>query len=105
MSNSIKRAILRWIHIIISIPMLGYIYGPPAEVQQYAGAVRYVFVPIILLSGFWMYGGLIFGLIGAAALLIAYRFGGYGAAVLAPLVVVIARQIWVAIRSRSRNPT
>jgi hypothetical protein len=26
----------RWIHIIFSIPILGYIYGPVSEVQQYA---------------------------------------------------------------------
>ena len=28
-SNATKRTILRWIHLILSIPILGYIYGPP----------------------------------------------------------------------------
>jgi hypothetical protein len=40
-----KRSILRWIHIIFSIPILGYIYGPVSEVQPYAAAVRFVFLP------------------------------------------------------------
>jgi hypothetical protein len=53
-SNATKRSILRWIHLIVSIPILGYIYGPPSEVQQYAFAVRFVFAPIIILAGFWI---------------------------------------------------
>ena len=44
-SNAAKRASLRSIHLILSIPILGYIYGEPSEVQQYASAVRFVFVP------------------------------------------------------------
>ena len=44
-SNATKRSIVRWIHIIFSIPILGYIYGPVSEVQQYAAAVRFVFLP------------------------------------------------------------
>ncbi|MEP6602314.1 MAG: hypothetical protein ABJB69_00010 [Spartobacteria bacterium] len=44
MNNVTKRSILRWIHIIVTIPIFGYIYGPAPEVQEYASAVRYVFV-------------------------------------------------------------
>ena len=66
MSNATKRAILRAIHFILTIPVLGYIYGEPSEVQQYAGAARFVFVPIIILSGYWMYTGVIFAIIGVA---------------------------------------
>ena len=54
-SNATKRSILRSIHLILSIPILGYIYGEPSEVQQYAAAVRFVFVPVIVLSGLWMW--------------------------------------------------
>jgi hypothetical protein len=39
-SDATKRSILRWIHIIFGIPIIGYIYGPVLEVQQYAAAVR-----------------------------------------------------------------
>ncbi len=53
-SGATKRSIIRVVHLVLSIPVLGYIYGEPAEVQEYASAVRYVFVPVIILSGFWM---------------------------------------------------
>jgi hypothetical protein len=58
---------------LISIPILGYIYAEASEVQQYATAVRFVFVPVIVLSGFWMYSGVFFAIIGVAVWLGAYR--------------------------------
>ncbi len=67
MSTGIKRTILRCIHLVVTIPILGYVYGPPAEVQQYAGGVRFIFVPLIILSGLWMYLGAVFAVIGVAA--------------------------------------
>ena len=96
-----RRSILRWIHIIVTIPIFGYIYGPPSEVAEYAPAVRYLFVPVIVLSGLWMYAGVIFAIIGVAALLGSYYFFGYGAAVLSQVVLFIARKIWLMIRARS----
>lgn len=33
MNNATKRSILRCIHLILTIPILGYIYGEPSEVQ------------------------------------------------------------------------
>ena len=100
-SNSTKRSILRWIHIIVTIPIFGYIYGPPAEVQQYADGVRYIFVPVIVLSGLWMYAGAIFALVGVAVLLGSYYLYGYGAAVLSQVALFIARKIWLVIRART----
>ncbi len=81
MSNAIKRSILRCVHLILSIPILGYIYGKPSEVAQYAGAVRFVFVPVMILSGYWMYSGVIFAIIGVAvwlgALLPVWNWDSY----------------------------
>jgi hypothetical protein len=57
MNNATKRSILRWVHIIFGLPVLGYIYGPAEEVQQDAPIFRFVFVPVIVLSGFWMWKG------------------------------------------------
>lgn len=57
MSQSIIRSIFRWSHIVFGIPILGYVYSPLDKIQQYAIPVRYVFVPIILLSGLWMWKG------------------------------------------------
>ncbi len=100
MNPGTKRSLLRWIHIIVTIPIFGYIYGPAAEVQEYAGAVRFVFVPIIVLSGLWMYSGPLFAVIGVAALLGAYQLFGYGAAVLSQILLFLARKIWLVIRDR-----
>jgi len=99
-SNNTKRTILRVIHLVFCIPILGYIYGPAADVQQYAGAVRVVFVPVIILSGFWMYSGIIFAIIGVATWLGAYQLSGYGAAVLSQVALFIARKIWLVVRAR-----
>jgi len=99
-SKATKRSILRWIHLIVSIPILGYIYGPPAEVQQYASAVRFVFVPIIILAGLWMYSGVLFAIIGVAVWLGAYQLSGSGAAILSEVALFIARKTWLVIRAR-----
>jgi hypothetical protein len=56
-SAAVERSILRWIHIVFGLPILGYIYGPPEEVQQYAPIFRFVFVPVVVLSGLWMWKG------------------------------------------------
>jgi len=82
MNNATKRSILRCIHLIFTIPILGYIYGEASEVQQYAGAARFVFVPVLILSGYWMYSGIVFAMIGVAVWLGVIRLSGYGAAVL-----------------------
>jgi len=57
MSPGTQRVILRWIHLVFSIPILGYIYSPFENIPQYAPAVRFVFVPILVLSGLWMWKG------------------------------------------------
>ena len=100
MSNAISRSILRWIHLVLSIPILGYIYGDPAQVQQYASAVRLIFVPVIVLSGFWMYSGVVFAVVGASAWLAAYCFSGFGTAVLGQVILFLARKTWMVIRAR-----
>jgi hypothetical protein len=57
MSQSTKRSILRWIHIVFGIPIVGYVYSPFEEIPNYAPAVRFVFVPVLVLSGLWMWKG------------------------------------------------
>jgi hypothetical protein len=101
MNTATKRSILRWIHLVLTIPILGYIYEPASEVQQYAGAARFIFVPVLILSGYWMYAGVIFAIIGVAAWLGAYRLSGFGAALLSQVVLLIARKIWVVVRARN----
>jgi hypothetical protein len=57
MSSATQRSIVRWIHIILSIPIAGYIYSPFAQIPQYAPPTRYVFFPAIVVTGLWMWKG------------------------------------------------
>jgi hypothetical protein len=52
-----QRTVFRWIHIILSIPILGYIYSPFEELPNYAHVTRFYFVPTIVLTGLWMWKG------------------------------------------------
>jgi len=52
-----QRSIFRWIHLILAIPIIGYIYSPFDKIPQYAPATRFVFVPLLVLSGLWMWKG------------------------------------------------
>jgi len=56
-NRNIPRWIFRWIHLIFSIPILGYIYSPFDKLPSYAPQTRYIFVPIMILSGLWMWKG------------------------------------------------
>ena len=51
------RTILRWIHLILAIPILGYIYSPFEKLPQYAPPTRFVFFPLMVLTGLWMWKG------------------------------------------------
>jgi hypothetical protein len=95
-----KRSILRWVHLIFAIPILGYVYSPFAELPNYAAVTRFVFAPVIILAGYWMYAGVIFAVIGVAVWLGAYRLSGLGAAILSQVALFIARKIWLVIRAR-----
>ena len=57
MTPTAKRSILRWIHIVFSVPIIGYVYSPFEEIPNYAPAVRNVFVPILVVTGLWMWKG------------------------------------------------
>ena len=55
MKYATKRLILRWIHIFFGIPILGYIYSPFELLPSYAPIARFIAVPVIVLSGLWMW--------------------------------------------------
>ena len=56
-SNATQRTIFRWIHLVFAIPIIGYIYSPFKELPNYAPVVRFVAVPVIVLTGLWMWKG------------------------------------------------
>ena len=57
MQQSRQRIIVHWIHLVFSIPILGYIYSPFDQLPLYSDRVRFVFVPVVVLSGLWMWKG------------------------------------------------
>jgi thiosulfate reductase cytochrome b subunit len=57
MTTATKRSIARWLHLILAIPIAGYVYSPFEHLPDYAGPTRYVFFPLIVLTGLWMWKG------------------------------------------------
>ena len=57
MKETTKRSIIRWIHLVLAIPIAGYVYSPFEELPNYAPVVRFVSVPVLVLTGFWMWKG------------------------------------------------
>ena len=57
MNDGTKRTIFRWIHIVFAIPIAGYVYSPFEELPNYAPVVRFVALPVIVLTGLWMWKG------------------------------------------------
>ena len=103
MKASTKRLILRFVHLIVGIPVIGYIYQPSIEAEQYAGVTRYGFVPVIIFSGYWMYAGLVFAILGMGTWIAANYFFGFGVALLSQIALFVARKVWLVSRNR-RQP-
>ncbi|GAB3889875.1 hypothetical protein [Spirosoma agri] len=57
MKAATERKLIRWFHILASVPILGYIYGPVAALPEPAFAVKFVILPAVVLSGFWLWLG------------------------------------------------
>jgi len=57
MKDATKRSIIRCIHLVFAIPILGYIYSPFERLPDYAPATRFVFLPLMVLSGLWIWKG------------------------------------------------
>jgi hypothetical protein len=52
-----SRTVYRWIHIILAIPIYGYIYSPFDKLPQYAFPTRFIFFPLMVLTGLLMWKG------------------------------------------------
>lgn len=59
MKAATERKMIRWFHILISIPVLGYIYGPVSQIPQAVTVVRWIILPSIVLSGLWLWKGIV----------------------------------------------
>lgn len=50
-----ERDTIRLIHLVLSIPILGYLYGPVAQIPPAAFFVRWIEMPVVILSGLWLW--------------------------------------------------
>ena len=57
MKASTERKIIRWFHILASIPLIGFVYGPVSQIPEAVFALKWVIFPLIVLSGFWLWKG------------------------------------------------
>ncbi len=57
MKAATERKVIRWLHIITSIPVVGYIYGPVRTFPNAVFAIKWILFPFIVLSGLWMWKG------------------------------------------------
>jgi len=57
MKESTHRLIFRTIHLVLAIPIVGYIYSPFAVLPNYAPQTRFIFFPLMVLTGLWMWKG------------------------------------------------
>ena len=98
MKPSTTRKILRIVHLVAVIPVLGYVYQPVAEAAEYQRFTQLVFIPLAILTGYWMYMGMLWGIIGAASWVGLNYFlpanTGFGIALLAQVPIFVARFVW-----------
>ncbi len=57
MKAATERKIIRWIHIIGSIPILGLVYGPLGQNPNAVRMIQCVLLPLIVVSGLWLWKG------------------------------------------------
>ena len=50
-----ERTTIRWLHLLLSIPIVGFIYGPVSYIAPAAFFTRWIAVPLVVLSGLWLW--------------------------------------------------
>jgi hypothetical protein len=108
MKPSTKRIILRIVHLVSVIPVLGYVYQPVTEAAEYQRFTQLVFIPVAILTGYWMYMGLIWGILGAGSWIalnvLVGGNNGFGIALLAQIVIFVVRYIFKKTRKTGNQP-
>jgi len=50
-----ERSLIRMLHLMLSIPIIGFIYGPVAHIPPAANFTRFIAVPLVAASGIWLW--------------------------------------------------
>ncbi|HBO97192.1 MAG TPA: hypothetical protein DE315_01875 [Candidatus Omnitrophica bacterium] len=55
MSDAKLRAILRWIHIVLGLVIMCYVYSPWATKTSFQIFIKFIVLPFIALTGAWIW--------------------------------------------------
>ena len=55
MNEGKLRTVLRWTHIILGLVVLCYIYSPWATILPFRIFVKFIVVPVIVVTGLWIW--------------------------------------------------
>lgn len=55
MNAARERVVVRTLHLVLSIPILGFIYGPVSHIPRAAFFVRAIALPVVVISGLWLW--------------------------------------------------
>ena len=108
MKPSTKRIILRILHLVSVIPVLGYVYQPVTEAAEYQRFTQLVFIPVAILTGYWMYMSLVWAVLGAGSW-VALNYvlpsnSAFGVALLVQITILGVRYV-VKKRQNKSDPT
>ena len=54
-SSFVIRIILRWVHIVLGLVILCYIYSPWHSHVPFQVLVKFLVIPILVISGIWLW--------------------------------------------------
>lgn len=57
MSAYKQRVILRWFHLITGAILVTYIYSPWSNILAFSFLVKFIIIPILIISGIWLWKG------------------------------------------------
>jgi hypothetical protein len=55
MNAARERLVIRTLHLLLSIPLAGYLYGPLPHIPPAVFVTRFVAFPVVVISGFWLW--------------------------------------------------
>lgn len=55
MNAARERVLIRTLHLVLSIPILGFLYGPVSHIPPAAFFTRVVAFPLVVASGIWLW--------------------------------------------------
>ena len=50
-----ERTTIRLLHLVLSSPIIGFIYGPVPNIPPAAFVTRWIALPLVVLSGLWLW--------------------------------------------------